>query len=442
MGPRVDAVDSSEQWCEQADVVVIGGGIAGTCTALSLAQRGVSVVLCEKGVVAGEQSSRNWGWCRTMGRDEREIPLSIESLRRWRDIDRLVEGETGFCTSGIAYACEDDKQVASHESWLEIARQYGVDTRMLNAEETAKLLPGASRSFKGALYTPSDGRAEPQKAAPAIARAVQRLGGHVYAECAVRGVERMGGRISGVVTERGSIRCSSVVVAGGAWSRLFCGNLGVALPQLTVRSTALRTSPVTEAPLCSAATDGYAFRKRLDGGYTVASGFETMADITPDTFRLFFDFLPALRQEWPALKIRFGSRFFEELRRPRRWSLSETTPFEKTRVLDPLPPRKINARALDALVAEFPAFASARVLQEWAGIIDVTPDAVPVISAVDDQPGLYVATGFSGHGFGFGPGVGELMADLVTGDAPIVDPSPYRLSRYSDGSRPKPMEGL
>ena len=80
--------------------------------------------------------------------------------------------------------------------------------------------------------------------------------------------------------------------------------------------------------------------------------------------------------------------------------------------------------------------------QQWAGMIDVTPDAVPVISAVDSLPGFFIATGFSGHGFGIGPGAGRLVADLVTGSDPIVDPTPFRLTRFSDGSRPQPIAGI
>jgi glycine/D-amino acid oxidase-like deaminating enzyme len=85
--------------------------------------------------------------------------------------------------------------------------------------------------------------------------------------------------------------------------------------------------------------------------------------------------------------------------------------------------------------ALFPAAADMRIVQHWAGLIDVTPDAVPVISAVDNIPGLVIATGFSGHGFGIGPGAGRLAADLAVGGAPVVDPAPFRFSRFSDGTK-------
>ena len=103
MGPKVDPVALDPTPPAQADVVIIGGGIIGTCAALHLAQRGVSVALCEKGDIAGEQSSRNWGWVRKQGRDPRELPLAIEALRQWQGMNEVVEAETGFRTTGIMY---------------------------------------------------------------------------------------------------------------------------------------------------------------------------------------------------------------------------------------------------------------------------------------------------------------------------------------------------
>ena len=91
---------------------------------------------------------------------------------------------------------------------------------------------------------------------------------------------------------------------------------------------------------------------------------------------------------------------------------------------------------------DFPSFQGVPIAQRWAGMIDVTPDAVPVISGVDSHSGLYIATGFSGHGFGIGPAAGELAADLVTGGPPLVDPTPFQFSRFSDGSPIQPIVGI
>ncbi|WP_366554844.1 NAD(P)/FAD-dependent oxidoreductase [Aquibaculum sediminis] len=437
MGPVVDPVTPDEQLPEKVDVVVVGAGIVGTCTALSLAERGVSVALCEKGEVACEQSSRNWGWVRTTGRDSREMPLIQEAQRLWDEMNAKTGADTGLRRPGIAYLADSDAKAEGFEHWLAMAKAHQVDSRLVTGAELEALMPGATRSYKAGLLTPSDGRAEPQKAAPAIASAAQRLGAKLFTRCAVRGIETEAGRVSSVITERGRIACSSVVLAGGAWSRLFCARHALTLPQLTVRASVFRTTPVEGGPDSNLWTPKVALRKRLDGGYSIANGHANLAEIVPDHFAFFFQFLPALRAERGSLKLKLNSRFIEELRRPKRWALDAPSPFEANRCLDPEPVDSINQEAWDDLRQLFPVFQQAQIAQAWAGMIDVTPDAVPVISEVEQQTGFFVATGFSGHGFGIGPGAGTLMAELVTGAPPCVDPTPFRFSRYSDGSKPR-----
>lgn len=439
MGPPTDAIPEDRTLPDRVDVVVIGGGIIGVSTARALADKGFSVAVCEKGVIAGEQSSRNWGWCRATHRDLRELELSLESLKLWRRIDAELGIDTGFRTSGILYAADDPQALADHEAWLARARALvgrdALDSRMVSPDETATLMPGAARRFAGGIYTPSDGRAEPQRAVPAMAAALRQRGVKMLMPCAVRGVETSGGAVSGVVTELGRIGCSSVVVAGGAWTRYFSGSLAVDVPQLLVRSSVLRTAPVEDGPEVSACNRDVGYRKRLDGGYTIANAFHSDHDITPDSFRLFFKFLPALKSQFGSIKLGLNARFLDGLRMPRRWPLDQPTIFELVRTLDPVPNPSFNAKALAEFRAIFPALSQVREAQAWAGYIDVTPDAVPVISGVDGKPGLFIATGFSGHGFGIGPGAGRLMADLVARDQPIVNPHAFRLSRFFDGSR-------
>jgi len=438
MGPKVDTVADDIQLPERADVVVIGGGIIGVSTALYLSDKGLQVGLCEKGHIAGEQSSRNWGWVRVTRRDPRELLLSIESLKIWRTLDRTLGIDTGFNECGILYVSDDDETLQRHRDWLSRAREIAgdrLDTREVDTLAIAQLLPGASRSFRGGIFTPSDARAEPQKAAPAIANALRRRGVKILTPCAVRGVETSGARVSAVVTEHGTIRCQAVVVAGGAWTRYFCGNLGVDLPQLLTRASVLRTEPLEGGPTCSANNEEFAFRKRADGGYTVAYGMRTHTDLTPDSFRLFFKYIEALKSQMGALQIHLGKRFFDEMKRPRRWSLDRPTVFEAVRTLDPDPVVPYVDNGLREFVSVFPKLADARIAQRWAGYIDVTPDAIPIISPVERVRGLFIGTGFSGHGFGIGPGAGRLMADLVNGDAPLVDTHAFRLSRFSDGTK-------
>jgi glycine/D-amino acid oxidase-like deaminating enzyme len=427
-----DPVPTDRTLPPQVDVVVIGGGIAGVSTTLFLAEKGVSVALCEKGLIAGEQSTRNWGWVRQMGRDPLELPLAIESLTLWRTMNARTGDETGFRQRGITYLCDTKREVAGYEEWLGHAKTYQLDSRLVPAKDLPALLPGiAEGRFLAGLHTATDGCAEPTKAAPAMARAAARLGAHVLTSCAVRSVETEGGRVSGVVTEHGPIRCTSVVLAGGAWSRLFAGNLGIDFPQLKILGTVARIDNVTgTVPDMPVGGGSFSSRRRLDGGFTATMRNANIAPITPDSFRLFADFVPTLVKSWDELKLRVNGRFLEEWRTPRRWADDEISPFERVRILDPQPHDRFNSDGLKHLARAFPGFAGARITQSWAGLVDATPDAVPVIGPVESIPGFYIASGFSGHGFGIGPGAGKLMAEIVTGAPTCVDARPFRLDRF------------
>jgi len=441
-GPQVVPVRGDAGLPAQVDVVVIGGGIIGASTALELAERGLRVALCEKGWIGHEQSSRNWGWVRIATRDPREVPLMAEALRIWGDLDRRTGRDTGFRRAGILFTARDDREYADLERWNRNLDGYQLESGMIPARAVAELFPGARLDLKGALHTAADGRAEPQKAAPAIAEAARDRGAHILTECAVRGVETAAGRISGVVTERGPIRCGAVVLAGGAWSSLFLGNLGVAFPQLKVTNSVMRTAPVAGGPEQAIWHPDFGLRRRQDGGFTIAPGERNDVQIVPAAFRYARQFLPALRSEWRVLSFRLGRRFLDEARLPNRWRLDEPGPFEAHRVLDPQPNDRFLDHALAAVKRAFPVFGQAEVVQRWAGYMDVTPDAIPVISPVDQVPGLHLAAGFSGHGFGIGPAAGRLMADLVTGRAPVVDAADFRLNRFSDGSRIELQRGF
>ncbi|WP_291736568.1 FAD-binding oxidoreductase [Leisingera sp. F5] len=440
-GPAPTPFKSDLALPKSTDVVVIGGGIIGVSTALELAERGLSVLLCEKGQIAGEQSSRNWGWVRISRRDPREIPLMARALQIWDGLDARIGGNTGYSRSGILFTADTDRKEEWLGNWAQHLTPFGLDARMVQGTEMDTLMPGHQMNVQSALYTPADGRAEPQWAAPAIAEGARARGAKIMTNCAVRSLDVQGGKLSGVVTERGRVACSAVVVAGGAWSRLFCGNAGIQLPQLKVLNTVMRSAPV-QGPEAAIWANGFALRKRADGGYTVAAGTENIVDLVPDSLRLGLQFLPAFLAEWRSLRFRLSGRWREEAAQARRWTPDQVTDFETCRVLDPAPSQKTLRSGWAAARKAFPVLNGVEVVQSWAGMIDVTPDAIPVISEVLDLPGLFVSTGYSGHGFGIGPAAGQLTADLVTGNAPVVDPHEFRLSRFTDGSKIRPFEGI
>lgn len=417
---------------KQVDVAIIGGGIIGISTAWALSKAGLRVAVFEKGTVACEQSSRNWGWIRTVGRDPSELPLAMHANTLWPALQ--AQEDVGYRQTGLAYLAQTDADMKGHQKWLDAAKPYGVGARLVQRDALHTILTApSSRHWVGALYSENDGVAEPQLATAAIARLAIKAGCQIFEQCAVRGLYLEGGKTRGVITEFGRVQASAVVLAGGAWSRLFCGNTGIDFPQLKVQASALRTTPLETGLDLAMNGQDFTCRKRADGGYTVSQLGASTADLTPDSIRLMRQFLPAWLAERKYLKLRVGKRFMEELRIPRRFSLDSITPFEQQRVLDPQAGMAAISAALEKLKQAFPVFAGASVAQAWAGMIDVTPDAIPVMSGIASIPGFFLASGFSGHGFGIGPAAGALMSNLVQGNTPIVDAHPFRFSRFAGG---------
>ena len=409
------------------DVAIVGGGIIGVSTAYALACEGASVAVFEKGTLGCEQSSRNWGWVRTLMRDPSEVPLALRSQQVWKRIQEEVD--VGFRQNGILYLARSDKELGDYRAWLDKTRPLGVEASLLSPDEIASKLADCPGRWAGGLYAAGDGVAEPTLATAGIARLAREKGVHIYEQCAARGVSMEGGAVSRLHTEQGTVSAKSILVAGGAWSRLFCGNAGI--PAATAgQASVLRTAPVSSAFDVALNGRTYTCRPRMDGGYTISQFNASYADIVPDSFRLLRHFLPSWLKNSGLVKLRFGKSFFRELAVKRRFAMDEESPFERVRVLNPPPVRSAVASSLKKLASDFPSFEDAEIADMWGGYIDVTPDALPIMCEAPTHKGLFIATGFSGHGFGIGPAVGEVMADLVLRRPPAVDISSFGLERF------------
>ncbi|UWU79435.1 FAD-binding oxidoreductase [Bradyrhizobium huanghuaihaiense] len=424
-------IETSPDLPHSADVVVIGGGIIGVFAAYYLTLRGLGVALVEKGRIGAEQSSRNWGWCRQQNRDARELPMATKSLDLWEKFGSESGESTGFSRCGLLYLSNDEAELEGWARWRDFARTAGVTTHMLDATAATRRGTATGRAWKGGVFSPTDGIADPAEAAPAVARAMLRRGGTVHQMCAARGLEIEGGCVSAVVTERGTIRTRIAILAGGAWSSSFCHQAGIRLPLASIRSSILSVSQGAKGLPDALHTAAVSVTKRGDGGYTLAISGRGRVDPTAQQLRFGPQFLPMFLRRWRSLLpgglegVRSGHETLQ------RWRVSEPTPMERMRILDPTPDRNTIAlthrRALELL----PALKNTRINAAWGGYIDSTPDGVPVIGETSGLPGLVLAAGFSGHGFGIGPGAGHLIADIVTGAAPIVDPQSYRPDRFA-----------
>lgn len=422
---------------QQSSVVIIGGGIVGISAAYYLSKQGIDVCLCEKGYISGEQSSRNWGWVRVQGRDEREIPMMLKSLDIWRNLSKELGEDVGYREEGCLYTAYSHKEITAFDSWLKLAKTYDIHTKLIGKKELYDQAGNGAKNWLGGIITHTDGRAEPQHASLAIARGAIKQGAVIKTNCAVRGIEKSGGKISAVITEDGIIKTPVVLCAAGAWSSLFCQSIGVNLPQLRVRSTVARTSAI-DTPIKGNIFDkNIGIRKRVDGGYTVAHGSVLDHSITPNTFKYAPKYLRALWKEFNALRLSIGQEFFDELKMPKKWKMDEITPFENCRVLNPKPNNSIINEISNKLGDVFPELQNVEIIESWAGMVETTPDVVPIICELEQIPGFYVGTGFSGHGFGIGPAAGQTIASLIQ-NSNEINLDAFKLKRFFDGSPIRP----
>lgn len=422
-------IETTEQLPKEADAVVIGGGIAGVFSAYYLARRGLKVALVEKGLIGAEQSSRNWGWCRQQNRDARELPMSTESLALWEKFAEETGENTGFRRCGLLYLSNNEAEIDGWARWRDFARTVGVTTHMLSSEEARERGRATGREWKGGVFSPTDGIADPARAAPVVARGIIQAGGTVHQMCAARGIELKAGRVSGVITEKGMIATKIVVLAGGAWASSFCRQLGLRFPQASVRSSILSVTPGAQGLPDALHTADVSVTSRGDGGYTLAISGRARVDPTPQQLRFSREFVPMFLKRRKSLALGGLEGWKAGHETLAKWRMDAPTPMERNRILDPQVDQSQIDETFRRAKALLPELQKTMIASAWAGYIDSTPDGVPAIGEVTDIPGFVLAAGFSGHGFGIGPGAGHLVADIITGSKPIVDPVPYRPDR-------------
>jgi glycine/D-amino acid oxidase-like deaminating enzyme len=413
----------------ESDVVIIGAGIVGASTAYELAKRGLRVTLLDKGSVAGEQSGRNWGFIRQQGRAPEELPLMISANGIWSRLEGELDADIEWTQGGNLRLAEDEASAARYEAWAKIGAEHGLGTRVLGMKEIAELLPGISPRWTAGIFTPSDGHANPFKATRALAQAAAQKGATVVEGCTVSRVVLAGGRVTGVATDLGEIRAPVVVLAAGAWSSRLASGVGVRIPQRLVRSTVALTEPVRPITKAGVWSKSLAFKQTVRGEFLIAAGGTGDVDLRVDNFRNLRLFLPAFLKNREYLRVNLNvGTLVSSLREDGRTFAAP----------EPQPNQKDVATSLKTLGHFFPALAPFRLAKAWAGNIDGTPDALPVVDALTTPSGLVIATGMSGHGFGIGPAIGVAVADLITRGASDFDLRPMRLGRFSDGSALKP----
>jgi glycine/D-amino acid oxidase-like deaminating enzyme len=417
-----------------SEIAIIGGGILGITTAYYLAARKIPVVLCEKAELACESSSRAFGWISELLVDAVNQPMAQEAKHLWPRLHAEV-GETGYRRHGICYLADGAEELGGYRGWLDsVAGLVDSDTRILSTPEVAARFPTANRSFAGGILAPSDGSAEPILATAAIAEAARKAGARILTDCAVRGMDLKGGRVAGLFTERGYVATSIVLAATNVWTRLFCGNHGIDVPQLYAIMSMGRSTRV-EGPQGAGGQMHWAFRAMVDGSYALGGVTGIRVPVTRDSVTLARKFRPLMKTLGGA-KLDLGWDAWTDFRRARRWDPKITSPFEHRRVLSGTTRVEVADHSLRDNAKVFPEMGQATVQEHWSGPLVMTPDGNPILGPVDAIAGFHIATACS-FGISWAPSVGKLMADLMTGRSTSIDRTPFRLSRFSDGSELK-----
>jgi glycine/D-amino acid oxidase-like deaminating enzyme len=417
----------------KSDVVIVGGGIAGCTAAYYLAKSGVDVTLLEKGEIASEQSSRAWGFIRQQRRDPIEMPMMMHANQLWRNMQSELGVDFEWTQGGVLAAPGDEPTWDRFSNWVKVSENFGLETQLLSKSQVQQMLPGSQGNYLGGIYTPSDGHAEPGKATMAFARAAEKAGASILTFHAVEDIELAGGKVVGVQTDRGYIATSTVVIAAGAHSAKVARMVGLRLPMVAVRPTVIQTTPGPRLTNAGVWAPDISLRQKPDGSNYVGRMGPSEYDLTADSFRFAKEFLPTHIGNRQILHTRLGTPLWQDIRRVIPGTELHDHPFAEAVGMDPRPNIAVAREGLRRLHRLFPTTSELRVQRTWAGVIDQTPDTVPVIGPTSALEGVVFATGFSGKGFGLGPAVGQIVRDLVTQGTSSIDISPMTFDRFQTG---------
>src|SRR5438128_4155987 len=371
-----------------ADVVIVGGGCMGASVAYHLTRRGITdVVLVEREkLLATGSSGRNAGGVRHQFSNEANIKLSLESIRLLERFADEVGQAIDFHQDGYLFLLSSQASVDTFRRNVALQRSLGVDVEWLDANEAARLAPGLDATgVLGATFCSRDGVADPNGVTVGFAKAAQALGVTIERGIEVTGIRVEGDRVVAVETTRGPIQTPCVVNAAGPWARQIGKMAGVDVPVDPIRRHVFIAALPPDA--------------RVPSSHILVIDFET-------TFYF--------HREGAGLLFGMGER-------------GETPTFDTTVQWDFLP------QVIDVAVKRLPSLGDASISHAWAGLYEMTADGNPIIGPARGIEGLFLINGFSGHGFQHSPAAGRLLADVITGNDPQFDLSPFAAERFASG---------
>lgn len=370
------------------DIVIVGGGINGCAAAYHLARDGHRVTVVERYAPAAMASGWTLAGVRQSGRHPAELKLALAAVALWPSLADELGADTVYRQDGNLRLARTEDEVPVIRRLVDEQCRAGLDLRFLPAnDEVRAVAPAIARSVLAASFCPTDGHADPLATVTAYRAAAERHGAVFRLGEAVRSVAVKGGRVAGVVTDRQRIACGTCIVAAGVQCNDLLTPLGLGVPLRVAMVTVLQTDPVPPLlkPVLGVANADMAGRQQADGRLRVTSGGVPWHGAMDDDGGQ-----PVVNPATAAV-----------------------------------------AATIDRIAAVLPVFAEARVARLWAGLLDVTPDALPVIERAPEVDGLVIAAGFSGHGFGIAPVTGLLLRDLALGEPPRLPLDAFRRARFA-----------
>jgi sarcosine oxidase, subunit beta len=423
-----------------ADVVVVGAGICGVTAAEALARRGANVVLVEKEPGPGlEQSGRAQGAIRVQGREAAELSLALESLEIWRSVaEHGDEFELRF--GGNLYLCTNEDEVRQATELRDVAHANGfTDVRLLTPDEAREIVPAATGEFAAAMWSPGDAQCLPRAATEFFAKRAAAAGATFsYSTLATRIVDS-GGAVKGLETSRGAIAAAAVIVTGGIWTAHLAATVSVQVPVMPVAFWQCETEPLE--PLLGPTLRCFDFgaRQRPNGPISMSGGMNTIVDhyLSLASLRHVRTWTRRYLANRTAIRLHVDwLRLARELRL-RSAGAAEHMALPVERDAN----RKLMDASLEAAGRMIPRLRDVRIIRYWAGVVDMSPDGLPILDGSTGLDGLVVVTGLSGHGLALGPAIGRIAADLATEgrtDRPI---DAFSLRRF-EGDTPIPKKML
>ena len=376
---------------DHPDVIIVGAGIVGCATALALAEAGAKVEVIERYHAGAMASGWTLAGVRQSGRDAAEMQLAKTAVKIWETLDLRLDAMTGYRQTGNLRLARTEIETEIIRNIVHLQAIEGLPIELLDAQQARTIAPALSEEFLLASWCPTDGHADPSQTVQGFQKAAERLGVKFRTNTIVTGIGtdfRNGCRqFNAIETASGSIVAGNAMLATGVQTNLLLRNLGVCIPMATPLVSSFQTIPVTSSldPVIGVANGDLAVRQQIDGRIRFTGGAEQLnAELD-------------LSGQYPVVH----------------------------------PPAASISRVISSVSAILPLVLQTPISRIWGGLLDLTPDALPILDQVPRIDGLYIAAGFSGHGFGIAPAVGEVMATKILGGKTNISLSSFSFDRFN-----------